>query len=92
MKRLIVLSFAAMAVAAPAYAGPAACSSAPASKWQPKAKLEKMLTAKGFKIRNIKVEKGCYEVYAVDKHGVRANMAFNAETLKMLKNAEAGEG
>ena len=39
----------------------------------------------------IKVEGGCYEVYATDKAGKRANMAFNAETLEKLDNAEAGE-
>ena len=35
--------------------------------------------------------RGCYEVYATNKGGNRANMAFNAETLEKLDNAEAGE-
>lgn len=69
----------------------AGCSSAPASQWQPKAKLESQLSADGMKVRQIKVERGCYEVYATDKHGKRQNLAFNAETLKPLANAEAGE-
>ena len=41
--------------------------------------------------RQIKVEKGCYEVYAVDKAGKKVNLAYNAETLEKLDNAEAGE-
>ena len=49
------------------------------------------LQADGYKVRQIKVEGGCYEVYATDKDGKRANMAFNAETLEKLDNAEAGE-
>lgn len=92
MKRLIVLSLAAMAMTAPAFAASNMCSTAPSSKWQPKANLESMLKSEGYTIRQIKVENGCYEVYAMDKNGKRANMAFNAETLKKLENAEAGEG
>jgi hypothetical protein len=45
----------------------------------------------GYTVREIKTEGGCYEVYATDKDGKRANMAFNAETLEKLDNAEAGE-
>ena len=53
--------------------------------------LELQLQADGFKVRQIKVEGGCYEVYTTDKDGKRANMAYNAETLEKLDNAEAGE-
>jgi hypothetical protein len=67
------------------------CSSAPAAQWQPKSKLESQLTAQGMKVRQVKTEGGCYEVYATDKSGKRQNMAFNAQTLKQLDNAEAGE-
>lgn len=67
------------------------CSTSPASKWQSKATLESQLKSEGMKVRQIKVEKGCYEVYATNKSGKRQNMAFNAETLKPLANAEAGE-
>jgi hypothetical protein len=63
----------------------------PKSKWQPKSVLETQLQADGYKVRQIKVEAGCYEVYATDKDGKRANMAYNAETLEKLSNAEAGE-
>ena len=45
----------------------------------------------GYKVRQIKTEGGCYEVYATDKDGNRANMAYNAVTLEKLDNAEAGE-
>ena len=67
------------------------CSTAPASKFKPKAALESQLKAQGLTVRQIKVEKGCYEVYAVDKSGKKVNAAYNAETLVKLANAEAGE-
>ena len=85
----------ALIILAVASAGPALaegkCASGPKSTWQPKSALETRLQVDGFKVRQIKVEGGCYEVYAFDKDGKRANMAFNAETLEKLDNAEAGE-
>ncbi len=42
-------------------------------------------------VRQIKTEGGCYEVYALDKAGKKVNVAFNAETLEPVDNAEAGE-
>jgi hypothetical protein len=82
--------FVACATAAPAFAANG-CSTAPSSQWQPKAKLESQLSSEGLKVRQIKSEGGCYEVYATDKSGKRQNMAFNAQTLKKLASAEAGE-
>lgn len=73
----------------PAWA--AGCSKAPAAQWQPKSALSAQLEADGMKVRQIKTEGGCYEVYAVDRHGKRQNMAFNAQTLQKLDNPEAGE-
>jgi hypothetical protein len=88
----LVCTLAAIAIVA---AGPALaqgkCSSAPKANWQPKSALESQLRADGYKVRQIKTEGGCYEVYATDKGGNRANMAFNAETLEKLDNPEAGE-
>jgi hypothetical protein len=51
-----------------------------------------MLEATGMTVRQIKTEKGCYEVYAVDKAGKKVNAAYNAETLEKVDNPEAGEG
>ena len=67
------------------------CSTAAAAKFKPQADLEAMLAKDGVKVKKIKVEKGCYEVYAIDKSGKKMNQAYNAETLEMAKNAEAGE-
>ena len=90
MKSILALSALALAFASPALAD-GKCSTAPKEKWQPQSTLENKLKAEGFAIKQVKVENGCYEVYATDKAGKRANMAFNAETLAKLENAEAGE-
>ena len=91
MKSMFALAaLAAVLVSGPAFAA-GKCASTPKSQWQPKSALQDKLTSDGYKVRQIKVEGGCYEVYATDKDGKRANMAFNAQTLEKLENAEAGE-
>ncbi len=90
MKRVVLFTAAAVAMATPALAA-GTCSTAPKSQWQPQSKLETNLQADGLTVRQIKVENGCYEVYATDKDGKRLNLAYNAETLQQLDNAEAGE-
>jgi hypothetical protein len=77
-------------IAGPAFAA-GGCSTSSLSKFQPKATLESQLKAEGLTVRQIKTEKGCYEVYAVDKAGKKVNVAYNAETLAKMADAEAGE-
>ncbi len=67
------------------------CATSPQVKWQPQAALIAKLKAEGTIVSKIKVENGCYETYAKDKAGKKANAAYNAETLEMLDNAEGGE-
>lgn len=90
MKHSLIIAALVAVAATPAFAS-SGCSTAPASQWQPQSKLESLLKGQGDTVRQIKVEKGCYEVYATDKAGHRVNQAYNAETLKLLPNAEAGE-
>ena len=91
MFRAFALTTLAVLIAGPAFAAGGTCSTAPATKFQPKTKLESMLKSQGMTVRQIKTEKGCYEVYALDKAGKKVNVAYNAETLAKLANAEAGE-
>ena len=43
----------------------------PKEKWRPVAELQSELTGKGWTIRNVKTEDGCYEVYGTDAAGTR---------------------
>jgi hypothetical protein len=90
MHRSLSLAALAIVIASPAMAG-ASCSTAPSSKFQPESVLKSKLTGEGMTVRKIKTEKGCYEVYAVDKAGKKVNIAVNAETLDKVDNPEAGE-
>lgn len=90
MKFAILVTAVTAVAASPAFAA-GGCSTAPQSQWQPQSTLESRLQSEGLKIVQIKVENGCYEVYATNKTGDRMNLAYNAQTLQQLQNAEAGE-
>lgn len=61
--------------------GLATCDSGPAALWQPKETLSKRLAEQGWKVRQIKVDGGCYEVYALDANGARVEAYFHPVTL-----------
>jgi hypothetical protein len=90
MYRILTVTALAVLMTGPALAA-ATCSTAPAAQFKPQSTLETQLKAEGLTVRQIKVENGCYEVYALDKSGKKLNVAYNAETLEKLANAEAGE-
>lgn len=60
--------------------GLATCESGPKSGWQPQAKLQEKLEAEGWKVRKIKEDGGCYEVYGLDKDGKRVEVYFHPVT------------
>ena len=77
---LVLLSSLFVATAASA-TGLATCESSPRSGWQPVEKLEKLLADQGWKVRRIKEDGGCYEVYALDDKGQRVEAYFHPVTL-----------
>ena len=64
--------------------GLATCDSGPPEKWQSQDKLTAMLKDKGWEIRNIKVDGGCYEVYALDEKHERVEAYFHPVTLERV--------
>jgi hypothetical protein len=61
--------------------GLATCDSGPESGWQPQEKLNKLLTDKGWTVRRIKVDGGCYEAYVITDKGERQEGYFHPVTL-----------
>jgi hypothetical protein len=86
----VLVASLALIVASSAFAS-GKCTSAAESKCQPKEALVQQLKNPGCLVRRIKIEGGCYRVYAFDKEGKRANIAYNAETLEKLDDPEAGD-
>ena len=61
--------------------GLATCESGAKETWQAQEKLEKALSEKGWKVRRIKVDGGCYEVYALNEKGEKVEAYFHPQTL-----------
>jgi hypothetical protein len=83
MKMLAQCTLLAALAAAPAAqaTGLATCDSGDMKDWQPSKVLVKQLEAKGWKVRNVKIDGGCYEVYALDENGRRVEAYFHPRTL-----------
>jgi hypothetical protein len=61
--------------------GLATCDSGAADKWQRPSALEKKLAAMQWRVNRIKIDGGCYEVYAINEKGQRVEAYFHPLTL-----------
>ena len=64
--------------------GLATCDSGPRESWQSQEKLEKILAERGWKVRRVKEDGGCFEVYALDEKGDRVEAYFHPKTLALV--------
>lgn len=86
---LSVLAICTAVVAMPVRAtGMATCDSGPPSGWQPQDKLEKELADAKWQVRRIKIDGGCYEVYAINDKGERVEAYFHPVTLAPVPTAK----
>ena len=83
IRSVVILAFSCIAVNAAA-TGLATCDSGPRETWQAQEKLEKILVDRGWKIRRVKEDGGCYEVYAFDEKGERVEAYFHPKTLALV--------
>jgi hypothetical protein len=56
----------------------------PSGEWQSKAALARKLEGEGWKIRVLKVDLGCYEVYGTDGSGKARETHFNPKTFQSV--------
>jgi len=86
-KAMLVTALALAPVAIAGATGLATCDSGSPDTWQPQEKLTAMLKEKGWQVRNVKVDGGCYEVYALDDQGERVEAYFHPVTLERVKTS-----
>ena len=73
----------ALMLAAPAAAtGLYTCDSGPRESWKSEEQLKTQLMEKGWTVRRIKEDGGCWEVYALDPDGQRVEAYFHPVTLE----------
>ena len=56
----------------------------PKAEWKPQMELQKKLTDSGWKVRQVKTENNCYEVYGFDEKGARAEAFFDPRTFERV--------
>lgn len=91
-KAFLILSIAAIANSANSASliASVACSNAPKSKFQDRAKLDDILKPKGLMISKINDDHGCYKVVAVNRQFKTVVLLFNAETLQPVTSNSSG--
>ncbi len=57
----------------------------PLADWQPRAAVEKMLEAKGWRVTRIRTKDGCYRVKATNDKGERYEGTLDPATLRVVK-------
>lgn len=84
---LVAAAIVAMPAQVASATGLATCDSGSPDKWQPQEKLSAILKEKGWEVRSIKIDGGCYEVYALDEKQERVEAYFHPVTLKRVQIA-----
>ncbi len=89
MKSTVISAALAAALAATLASGSAAASekcSVPKAEWQPQTALQQKLEGEGWKVKKMKVDDGCYEVYGFNAEGKRMEVYFDPKTFAVVKS------
>lgn len=81
----------AAAAAGPARADDPECA-APMTDWRPRAEVAALAAAKGWSVRRIKVDDGCYEIDGADAGGRSVEASVDPATLAIVEFAYEGGG
>ena len=81
ISRMLIIAGALLLPFAAGATGLATCDSGSRDGWQAQEKLQAALKEKGWQVRRIKEDGGCYEVYAVDEKGQRVEVYFHPVSL-----------
>lgn len=57
----------------------------PVPEWQPREQLRQMMVDRGWKVKRIKVDDGCYEVKGLDRKGHRVEAKFSPASLEIIE-------
>lgn len=83
MSKLFLTTSFVVLLSAPVFAGQR-CASPAQDQWMSKADLTAAFVEKGYDVRNVKIENGCYEVYALDTNKARVELYVDPVTGKVL--------
>lgn len=84
--RLLAAVLAALAFGAAQAHGDVKCST-PKAEWRGQMELQSKLVNEGWRVRKVKVENGCYEVYGFDPKGQKAEAFFDPKSFERVMPA-----
>jgi len=88
----ILWPLAVMAISQTSYAtGMMTCDSGDRSTWKTQDELRATVIEKGWEVRRVKVDGGCYELYGTNPDGKRVEAYFDPITLEMLLVSQRGK-
>ncbi len=92
LKSIILLTAITQSISTVSFAtGRMTCDSGDRNTWQTQAQLQSVIQSKGWKVRKIKEDGGCYEVYGTTPEGKRVEAYFDPVTLEKLLVAQRGK-
>lgn len=86
--RAIVFTSALLAIGPVTGTGLATCDSGDKSTWKSMDALKEKLVGEGWKVRHMKEDGGCYEVYAIDNNGSKVEAYFHPVTFERVPTGE----
>jgi hypothetical protein len=57
----------------------------PVTGWQPKEQLRQIMEDKGWDVKRIKVDDGCYEIKGLDRNGHKVEAKFSPASLRVIE-------
>ncbi len=86
MKAATLISVAALFFGLAGTAAAADLCNVPEAERQPIEALQLKLEAEGWEIKNMKIDDGCFEAYAVNAEGQKVEAYFDPKTFEMVKS------
>jgi hypothetical protein len=63
----------------------------PMDQWQPRAAVQKMAEARGWKVRRIRADDGCYQIRGTDENGRDIKVKVDPGSLEIVKTKREGQ-
>lgn len=63
----------------------------PKAEWKKQIELQRKLESEGWKVRQVKTDNGCYEVYGFDDKRKRVEVYFNPKTFEKVGEVKQEE-
>jgi hypothetical protein len=84
-KFYMIVSFMGLSVLPQLGLASADCPSYPKEEWASEDTLKEALEAEGYKIKKLKIDGNCYEIYGRNKAGKKVEIYFDMKTLAIVK-------